>query len=251
MSSGWCPTIRRASNRGAVTFGSMGAQTTAQLPAGRGDADLAALGAVLADRARVRILLALGDGRALAASVLAAEAGVSTSTASSHLARLVDAGLLVVTARGRYRYYRLAGPSVGELIETLARLCPTAPVRSLREGTRAHAVRRARTCYDHLAGRLGVDLTAALISSGLLTVAEPAELDVGPGPASRPGELTAGGGPGSPHWASPCPARTSCVAARTGPSSGRISPDHMGTPCCLGCWSGIGCVTRREAGLSG
>ena len=76
MSSGWCPTIRRASNRGAVTFGSMGAQTTAQLPAGRGDADLAALGAVLADRARVRILLALGDGRALAASVLSAEAGV-------------------------------------------------------------------------------------------------------------------------------------------------------------------------------
>lgn len=171
----------------------MGAQTTAQLPAGRGDADLAALGAVLADRARVRILLALGDGRALAASVLAAEAGVSTSTASSHLARLVDAGLLVVTARGRYRYYRLAGSSVGELIETLARLCPTAPVRSLREGTRAHAVRRARTCYDHLAGRLGVDLTAALISRGLLTVAEPAEPDVGPGPASRPGELTAGG----------------------------------------------------------
>ena len=77
----------------------MGARTTAQLPPGGGDVDLAALGAVLADRARVRILLALGDGRALAASVLAAEAGISTSTASSHLARLVDSGLLVVTAR--------------------------------------------------------------------------------------------------------------------------------------------------------
>jgi DNA-binding transcriptional ArsR family regulator len=171
----------------------MGLRASAERSSTRGDADLAALGAVLADRARVRILLALGDGRALPASVLAAEAGVAASTASSHLARLVDAGLLVATARGRYRYYRLAGPAVGELIETLARLCPTAPVRSLREGTRAHAVRRARSCYDHLAGRLGVDLTAALLAGGLLTVAEQAEPDGRPGPASRPGELTPAG----------------------------------------------------------
>jgi DNA-binding transcriptional ArsR family regulator len=121
-----------------------------------GDADLAALGAVLGDRARARILLALGDGRALAASVLASEAGVAASTASAHLARLVDAGLLAVTVQGRHRYYRLAGPQVAELIEVLARVAPAAPVRSLREGTRAQALRAARTCYDHLAGRLGV-----------------------------------------------------------------------------------------------
>ncbi len=134
-----------------------------------GDADLAALGAVLSEPARARMLLALGDGRALPATALASEAGVAASTASAHLGRLLDAGLLSVRQQGRYRYYELAGPQVGELIETLARLAPTAPVRSLREGTRAHALRRARTCYDHLAGRLGVAVFAALIEQQLVT----------------------------------------------------------------------------------
>lgn len=134
----------------------------------RGDADLAALGAVLAEPARARILLALGDGRALPATALAAEAGVAASTASAHLARLLDAGLLGVRQQGRHRYYHLAGPEVGELIENLARLAPAAPVRSLREGTRAHALRRARTCYDHLAGRLGVAVFTALIDQRLV-----------------------------------------------------------------------------------
>ncbi|MEA2149218.1 MAG: hypothetical protein QOD69_1048 [Solirubrobacteraceae bacterium] len=134
-----------------------------------GDADLASLGAVLAEPPRARILLALGDGRALPASVLAAEAGVAPSTASAHLARLLGAGLLTVRPQGRHRYYALAGPQVGELIEVLARLAPAAPVRSLREGTRAHALRQARTCYDHLAGRLGVAVFGALVQQGLVT----------------------------------------------------------------------------------
>src|SRR4051795_5513940 len=131
-----------------------------------GDTDLAALGAVLAERARSRILLALGDGRALPASVLASEAGVAASTASGHLGKLVGAGLVTVTAQGRHRYFRLAGPHVAELIEALARVAPAGPVRSLREGTRAHALRQARTCYDHVAGRLGVALFGALIEHG-------------------------------------------------------------------------------------
>ena len=135
----------------------------------RGDADLAALGSVLAEPARACVLLALADGRALPASVLAAEAGVAASTASSHLARLLDAGLVSVRTEGRYRYYSLAGPQVGELIEALARLAPAAPVRSLRDGTRAHALRSARTCYDHLAGRLGVALFGSLVDQGLVT----------------------------------------------------------------------------------
>jgi DNA-binding transcriptional ArsR family regulator len=135
----------------------------------RGDADLAALGAVLAEPARARMLLALGDGHALPASVLASEAGVAPSTASGHLARLVGAGLLEVLPQGRHRYYRLAGPHVGELLEVLARVAPAAPVRSLRQGTRAEAVRAARTCYDHLAGRLGVELFAALLAAGRVT----------------------------------------------------------------------------------
>ncbi len=135
---------------------------------GGGDADLAAVGSLIADRSRCRILLALADGRCLPASMLATEAGVRASTASSHLGKLVDAGLLITQTRGRYRYYTLAGPHVGHLIETLAGLAPAQPVQSLREGTRAHALRRARTCYDHLAGRLGVQVTEALTARGWL-----------------------------------------------------------------------------------
>jgi DNA-binding transcriptional ArsR family regulator len=114
------------------------------------------------------MLLALGDGRALAASALAAEAGVAASTASVHLAKLVSAGLLHMERHGRHRYYRLAGPEVAGPVEALARLAPAAPVRSLRQGTRAHAVRAARTCYDHLAGRLGTAIMASLIDQGVL-----------------------------------------------------------------------------------
>jgi DNA-binding transcriptional ArsR family regulator len=133
-----------------------------------GDADIAAVGALLGDRARTRILAALGDGRALAASVLAVEAGVAASTASGHLAKLVDGGLLVCETHGRHRYYRLAGPDVARLLEAMARLAPAAPVTSLREGTKAHALRVARTCYDHLAGRVGTGLMAAMIDGGLI-----------------------------------------------------------------------------------
>jgi DNA-binding transcriptional ArsR family regulator len=133
-----------------------------------GDADIAKLAALVADPARARILLALGDGRALPASVLADEAGVSASTTSAHLGKLLDGGLLAARRHGRYRYFTLAAPEVAELIEALAKLAPRAPVRSLRDGTRAQAVRAARTCYDHLAGVLGTQLMAALLHRGLL-----------------------------------------------------------------------------------
>ena len=139
----------------------------AELPT-RGDADIAAVASLLADPARCKVLLALDDGRALPASVLADEAGVSRSTASSHLGKLADAGLLSVEAHGRHRYYRLAGPEVGELLEHLVRLAPPHPVRSLREGTRAARLRSARTCYDHLAGRLGVQIMGSLLDREVL-----------------------------------------------------------------------------------
>jgi DNA-binding transcriptional ArsR family regulator len=129
----------------------------------RVNADLASVGALLAEPARAKVLLALGDGRSLPASMLASEAGVSPSTASHHLARLVDGGLLSVASRGRHRYYALAGPRVAELLEAVARVAPTEPVTSLRAGTRAHALRYARHCYDHLAGRLGVAVAEALV----------------------------------------------------------------------------------------
>jgi DNA-binding transcriptional ArsR family regulator len=134
-----------------------------------GDADLSVIGTALADKGRCKILLALADGRALPASVLAGEAGVSAATASTHLRKLCDVGLLHVVRKGRWRYFRLAGDEVGKLIETLARLSPTQPIRSLREGTRAHAIRLARCCYNHIAGRLGVAITGALIDHGYLT----------------------------------------------------------------------------------
>jgi DNA-binding transcriptional ArsR family regulator len=131
----------------------------------RGDADIASVAAVVADPARARILLALADGRALPASLLASEAGVAASTASEHLRKLLDAGFVTAHPQGRHRYYRLAGPDIGSLIETLSQLAPPVEVRSLRQGTRAEALRTARTCYDHLAGRLGVDLFASLLEN--------------------------------------------------------------------------------------
>jgi DNA-binding transcriptional ArsR family regulator len=128
-----------------------------------GDVELSEVGALLADRGRCRMLMALDDGRALPASVLADEARVSRSTASSHLGKLTEAGLLRMEKYGRHRYYRLAGPAVGELLEKLTRLAPSKPVRSLREGTRAAHLRSARTCYDHLAGQLGVAVMTSLL----------------------------------------------------------------------------------------
>jgi DNA-binding transcriptional ArsR family regulator len=133
---------------------------------GAAEPDIAKLATAIADERRARMLLALNDGRALPAMRLAAEAGVAPSTASGHLSRLVDAGLLTVEPQGRYRCFRLASAEVGALIESMSQLAPPRVVRSLREATRAEALRGARTCYDHLAGRLGVSIFAALLETG-------------------------------------------------------------------------------------
>jgi DNA-binding transcriptional ArsR family regulator len=130
------------------------------------DANVAHIAGLIGEPSRAAVLMALIDGRALAASTLAEEAGVARSTISGHLGRLTDAGLVHVEASGRNRYYRLASAEVAETLESLARLAPPKPVRSLRQATRAHALRRARSCYDHLAGRLGVALTDALLERG-------------------------------------------------------------------------------------
>ncbi|MEV4659516.1 winged helix-turn-helix domain-containing protein [Micromonospora sp. NPDC049301] len=134
---------------------------------GRGMAELAAL---LADGTRAGICLALLDGRAWTAGELARRAGVAPSTASDHLSRLVRGGLLVEERQGRHRYVRLAGPSVAQLIESLAGYAPAppAPTGSLRASTAGAAMAYARTCYDHLAGRLGVLVYDALLADGRL-----------------------------------------------------------------------------------
>jgi DNA-binding transcriptional ArsR family regulator len=131
-------------------------------------ADIAPVAALFADRTRARIVSALADGRALPASVVAQEGGVSASTASGHLAKLVEGGVLRVERSGRHRYYRLAGPEVAAAVEALSVIAPQPPVTSLRESTRAAAMRRARTCYDHLAGQFGVALMGALLDAGAL-----------------------------------------------------------------------------------
>ncbi len=137
-----------------------------------GDADIAPVAALMGEPARAAVLMALLDGRALAASTLAAEAGVAASTLSAHLARLVDGGLVSVEASGRNRYFRITRPEVADTLEALARLAPTRQVRSLRQGTHAEAIRHARTCYDHLAGRLGVAVCDALVAAKVLGVEE-------------------------------------------------------------------------------
>jgi DNA-binding transcriptional ArsR family regulator len=134
-----------------------------------GDADIAAVATLFADPTRARVLQALADGRSLPASMLAGEAGVSPQAASAQLHRLRAAGLIVAEKSGRHRYYRLASDQVADILEALAGVAPAQPIRSLRQHTRAAALRRARTCYDHLAGRLGCDVTQALLDRGALT----------------------------------------------------------------------------------
>ncbi|MFI1507862.1 ArsR/SmtB family transcription factor [Streptomyces sp. NPDC020597] len=131
--------------------------------------DIARAAALIADPSRARILKCLADGRALPASALAGEAGVGAATASAHLAKLVEGEFVTVEARGRYRYYRLFGPDVSAALEALALIAPPLAITSLKQSSRTNALHRSRTCYDHLAGRLGVALMQSLLDHGVLT----------------------------------------------------------------------------------
>ncbi|MFD4990323.1 ArsR/SmtB family transcription factor [Streptomyces sp. NPDC058374] len=137
---------------------------------GSAAARVAALAALLADETRAVMCLALLDGRAWTAGELARRARVAASTASEHLTRLVAGGLLAEERQGRHRYVRLADPGAARLVEALAaRAAPGGerPVglRAVRAGSR---LARGRTCYDHLAGRIGVAVTDAMVARGLL-----------------------------------------------------------------------------------
>ena len=131
-------------------------------------AKLASVAALLGDPARAAMLQAMMDGRALTASELAHVAGITPQTASSHLARLTSAGLLAMEKQGRHRYHRLATPSMARLLENLMHVAAEIepPRRTVVTGPRDAALRAARTCYDHLAGRLGVAIADALIAAG-------------------------------------------------------------------------------------
>jgi len=129
---------------------------------------LAEIGALIGDPGRASMLDALMDGRSLTARELAGQAGIAPQTASAHLARLLDAGLILMEQRGRHRYHRLASVDVARLLETVAQFASrpgNAPARAaVRTGPRDEALRLARTCYDHFAGRLGVGIADALVA---------------------------------------------------------------------------------------
>ena len=116
------------------------------------DTDFAPAAALIADPTRAAILRALLPDRPLAAGELARLAEVSAATASFHLAKLLDGGLIAVARQGRHRYYRLAGHEVAAALEALGLISPAQPVRTLRQSREAAALAEARTCYDHLAG---------------------------------------------------------------------------------------------------
>ncbi len=128
------------------------------------EADIAAVAGAMASDARTAMLDVLCDGGSHPAGDLAREAGVAPSTGSAHLAALVEAGLVEVRQVGRQRRYRLAGPEVARALEALAAVAPRRPATSLRGVTAAERLRAGRTCYDHLAGRLGVAVTDVLVS---------------------------------------------------------------------------------------
>ncbi len=142
------------------------------------DAMIAQVAALAGDPARAAMLHELMDGRALTASELARVAGITPQTASGHLAQMTAAGLLTVEKQGRHRYHKLASAAVAQMMESIMQVAADRPplAQRLSVGPRDAAMRAARTCYDHLAGRLGVAITDAMVDNGYLELAPDAGL---------------------------------------------------------------------------
>ena len=130
--------------------------------------DIAMVASLVGDPARSNMLTALLSGRALTASELAQEAGITPQTASSHLSKLEAGGLIELEKQGRHRYYRLTGEDVAGVLEGLAGLAARAGHMRVRTGPKDPALRRARICYDHLAGDLGVQMLDSLQKQRLI-----------------------------------------------------------------------------------
>jgi DNA-binding transcriptional ArsR family regulator len=130
--------------------------------------DIAMVASLVGDPARANMLTALLSGRALTASELAQEAGITPQTASSHLAKLEAGGLVEPEKQGRHRYYRLTDPDVAGVLEGLAGLAARAGHMRVRTGPKDPALRRARICYDHLAGDLGVQMLDSMKAQKLV-----------------------------------------------------------------------------------
>jgi DNA-binding transcriptional ArsR family regulator len=136
-------------------------------------ANLVEVAALVGDTARATMLAALMGGQALTGSELAYLAGISRPTASEHLLRLVEARLVAVTKQGRFRYYRIASPLVARMLEGIIAVAAIeVPPRYQPRSIRDEALRFARTCYDHLAGRVGVAVADALVREGHVVLGE-------------------------------------------------------------------------------
>jgi DNA-binding transcriptional ArsR family regulator len=135
--------------------------------------NVAEIAALVGDPARTNILAALMDGRALTSKELAYIAGVSPQTTSGHLAKLATAKLLVLMKQGRRHYYRIASPLVGQMLESIMAVASaqTSPLQP-RPSRMEERMRTARTCYDHLAGRLGVALADTLVMRGHIALVQ-------------------------------------------------------------------------------
>jgi len=138
---------------------------------------LAGIGALIGDPGRATMLVTLMDGRALTAGELARAAGIAAPTASGHLARMLEGGLLALERQGRHRYYRLANSSIAGLIEQLMAVSGELTAAAARRnpvvtGPRDHALRRARLCYDHLAGEIAVGIADNMAARGLIEFAD-------------------------------------------------------------------------------
>src|SRR6266496_6632765 len=130
---------------------------------------IARVAALIGDHARADVLTALMADRALTATELSGIAGFTKQTISAHLGKLLDAGLIAVNSQGRHRYFRLADHDVAQLLESLLGVAYRTGAVRLRSSPREPALRKARVCYDHLAGELGVRLYDALLVQRLIT----------------------------------------------------------------------------------
>ena len=132
--------------------------------------DLARIGTLIGEPTRAAILTTLMDGRAFTASELAQCANVTPQTASSHLAMLADADLIRVQKQGRHRYHRLSSPQIAAMIENIMEIAIQTGMtpKPISTGPKNEDMRRARTCYDHFAGRLGVRIAEALLAKGFI-----------------------------------------------------------------------------------
>jgi DNA-binding transcriptional ArsR family regulator len=239
---GHCRMLRSPPKRQLLT-GSLCRAMLAAMDATVSGTTLAELAALIGDVARANILSALMDGRALTAGELAWHAGVSAQTTSGHLAKLAEGRLVTLERQGRHRYFRLASPEVAHAVEALMTVAISGPKRHRPTGPRDEALRAARTCYDHLAGRLGVALADALTARGLVI------LDDGTGMVTPNGRRflcesgsTSGRRIITRGEAAPCVERVS-----TGASGVRISPAAWGPPCAAAVSTSVG---SRVAGTA-